>query len=350
MKGNTEPLKEQFQPLENRMKALYDSGIAGAELKNIKDEVAVLIFANSDKLLYYAGEKIADEFTQEDKEDLIADLIVLFYDKYDVNEGELYPFLQTRLGYLALDKWRKGRKKIKTDDPNDNQQEDQENEEKKPRYQKREFSLEKFTRSYEDSGEDSEYIIPDDKEDQERDTISQLLSDEAFLNLAALVTRFFEERDRRSGTQEGFRYYKAAYTKSVIDYVKGIDMVEPPEFQHEADIVEAADEAFANFVTLYQPYSIKDPLAIRKIFFNDLEFNRAVYPSYGKNEYPDERIAVPMKPFVIGGFMERVHHMKVSPSLVSQQMSRYKDDAAEVMNQIGVETGKRWKNRKKAAK
>ena len=184
---------------------------------------------------------------------------------------------------------------------------------------------------------------PDEKMNQERDVIADFEADEAFLNLSALVTRFFEERDRRSGTQKGFRYYKAVYTQGIFDYLKD-GLENPPEFQHEVDIIRAADEAFANFVTLHHPYSDKEPLEIRKIFFNDLEYNRAVAPSYVKNVYPDEVIAIPMKPFVIGGYMERVHHMQVSASLVSQQMNRYERDAAEVLHRIGIES-KRYKEK-----
>lgn len=335
-KSNAEPLREQFKTVENKMRALYESGTKDAEFQKVQDEAAVLIFANRKKLLSNAGEKIPVEFTEADRDDLIQDLIVLFYEKYDTAAGGLYPFVTERLKYLALNRWRKGRKKLKEADRKNTVQ-----TESQPRYQKRNISLENFTRTYEDSGDTSEYIIPDEKMDQERDTLAQMVSDEAFLNLSALVTRFFEERDRRSGTKEGFRYYKAAYTKSVFDYVKGSGMMEPPEFQHEADIIEAADAVFANFVTLYKPYSDEEPLAIRKIFFNELESYRAVSPSYVKNENPDNEISIPMKPFVIGGFMERVHHMKVSPSLVSQQIKRYKDDAAEVLHQIGVDSGRR---------
>ena len=46
MKDNTESLSERFLPLENRMKALEKAGIGGAELRKVRDEVAVQISDN----------------------------------------------------------------------------------------------------------------------------------------------------------------------------------------------------------------------------------------------------------------------------------------------------------------
>ena len=312
MKDNTESLSELFLPLENRMKALEEAGIGGAELKKVQDETAKKILENKEKFLKYLNKSEEDT---EKYEDLISELIILFYDWYKASEGPLYPFLICRLRYMYLDNIKKKKKEVLAKE----QERDQ-----------------------------PDHLMadnrPDEKMNQERDVIADFEADEAFLNLSALVTRFFEERDRRSGTQKGFRYYKAVYTQGIFDYLKD-GLENPPEFQHEVDIIRAADEAFANFVTLHHPYSDKEPLEIRKIFFNDLEYNRAVAPSYVKNVYPDEVIAIPMKPFVIGGYMERVHHMQVSASLVSQQMNRYERDAAEVLHRIGIES-KRYKEKK----
>ena len=311
MKDNTESLSERLLFLENRMKALEKAGIGGAELKKVQDATAELILENKEKFLKYLNKSEEDT---EKYEDLISELIILFYDRYKASIGPLYPFLQCRLRYIYLNSLQKKKKEVLAKE----QERDQ-----------------------------PDYLMadnrPDEKMNQERDVIADFEADEAFLNLSALVTRFFEERDRRSGTQKGFRYYKAVYTQGIFDYLKD-GLENPPEFQHEVDIIRAADEAFANFVTLHHPYSDKEPLEIRKIFFNDLEYNRAVAPSYVKNVYPDEVIAIPMKPFVIGGYMERVHHMKVSASLVSQQMSRYERDAAEVLHKIGIES-KRYKEK-----
>ena len=341
MKDNTESLSERFLPLENRMKALEKAGIGGAELRKVRDEVAVQISDNRkifrnimEKKFQRDGRKLI--LDSEEEANVIADLIIRFYEKYDAGRGGLFPYLTEVLFQKIVAQWHKKFKKL----PPKYQ------EEGKPTkyYQVQAVSFSESTRTYGDDEESSEYIIPDQKMNLEREVVAVHTADEAFLNLSALVTRFFEERDRRSGTQKGFRYYKAVYTQGIFDYLKD-GLENPPEFQHEVDIIRAADEAFANFVTLHHPYSDKEPLEIRKIFFNDLEYNRAVAPSYVKNVYPDEVIAIPMKPFVIGGYMERVHHMQVSASLVSQQMNRYERDAAEVLHRIGIES-KRYKEKK----
>ena len=341
MKDNTGFLGERLLSLDNKMKALEEAGIGGAELRKVRDEVAVQISENRkifrsimEKKFQRDGRKLI--LDSEEEANVIADLIISFYEKYDAGrEGGLFPYLTKVLFGKIVDQWHKKFKKL----PPKYQ------EEGKPTkyYQVQAVSFSESTRTYGDDEESSEYIIPDKKMNLERDVVAAHTADEAFLNLSALVTRFFEERDRRSGTQKGFRYYKAVYTQGIFDYLKD-GLENPPEFQHEVDIIRAADEAFANFVTLHHPYSDKEPLEIRKIFFNDLEYNRAVAPSYVKNVYPDEVIAIPMKPFVIGGYMERVHHMQVSASLVSQQMNRYERDAAEVLHRIGIES-KRYKEK-----
>ena len=340
MKDNTESLSERLLFLENRMKALEKAGIGGAELRKVRDEVAVQISDNRkifrnimEKKFQRDGRKLI--LDSEEEANVIADLIIRFYEKYDAGRGGLFPYLTEVLFQKIVAQWHKKFKKL----PPKYQ------EEGKPTkyYQVQAVSFSESTRTYGDDEESSEYIIPDQKMNLEREVVAAHTADEAFLNLSALVTRFFEERDRRSGTQKGFRYYKAVYTQGIFDYLKD-GLENPPEFQHEVDIIRAADEAFANFVTLHHPYSDKEPLEIRKIFFNGLEYNRAVAPSYVKNVYPDEVIAIPMKPFVIGGYMERVHHMQVSASLVSQQMNRYERDAAEVLHRIGIES-KRYKEK-----
>ena len=340
MKDNTESLSERLLFLENRMKALEKAGIGGAELRKVRDEVAVQISDNRkifrnimEKKFQRDGRKLI--LDSEEEANVIADLIIRFYEKYDAGRGGLFPYLTEVLFQKIVAQWHKKFKKL----PPKYQ------EEGKPTkyYQVQAVSFSESTRTYGDDEESSEYIIPDQKMNLEREVVAAHTADEAFLNLSALVTRFFEERDRRSGTQKGFRYYKAVYTQGIFDYLKD-GLENPPEFQHEVDIIRAADEAFANFVTLHHPYSDKEPLEIRKIFFNGLEYNRAVTPSYVKNVYPDEVIAIPMKPFVIGGYMERVHHMQVSASLVSQQMNRYERDAAEVLHRIGIES-KRYKEK-----
>lgn len=344
MKDNTGSLGERLLSLENEMRALEEAGIGGAELRKVKDEVAVLILMNGDiffrivgKRFLRFGGKIPLDSEKEDREDLLTDLIIHFYDKYDVRKGSLFPFLTMGLHNKIIDNLRKESIGLEDKDRKEGQ---------KKQYKRRRESISKLTRINEDFEGSLEDATPDWKMDQERDIVAALIVEEAFLNLSALVTCFFEERDRRSGTEKGFRYYKATYTQGLFNYVKGEGMVEPPAFQHEADIIRAADEAFANFVTLHHPYSSKEPLEIRKIFFYDLECNRAVSPSYAKSPYPDKEIAIPMKPFVIGGYMERVHHMKVSASLVTQQMSRYEKDAAEVLHQIGIQS-KRYKENAK---
>ena len=47
MKDNTESLSELFLPLENRMKALEEAGIGGAELKKVQDETAKKILGRT---------------------------------------------------------------------------------------------------------------------------------------------------------------------------------------------------------------------------------------------------------------------------------------------------------------
>ena len=50
-----------------------------------------------------------------------------------------------------------------------------------------------------------------------------------------------------------------------------------------------------------------------------------------KITYPDDVTAIHMITFITGGSMERVHHMKITTSLMTQWINRYKDDVAEIL-------------------
>ena len=334
MKGETGSLEERFLALENKMRALEEAGIGGAELRKVQDEVAVLILKN--KKYFLGNVTVPEGFL--DEEDLIQNLIVLFYKKYKARKGKLLPFLGYRLKYRNTDEIRKKHKQLPAKDQ----------KEGRPSSQMRFISLEKYTRTFEDAKESSEYTIPDQRMDPEQIIVGADMSDEAFLELSAMVTRYigdwgdWDNYDEYTGNElpgdnKSFLYYRASYTQGVYNYVKGEGVAEPPDFQHEADIIKATDKRFANFVTAGEPYSIDEPLTIRKIFFNELKKYKDVAPIYVQKKESKDVIAIPMKPFIIGGYMQRVYDIApITASLVTQQMSKYEKAAMEALHHIGI--------------
>ena len=86
MKDNTGFLGERLLSLDNKMKALEEAGIGGAELRKVRDEVAVQISENRkifrsimEKKFQRDGRKLI--LDSEEEANVIADLIIYFYEK-----------------------------------------------------------------------------------------------------------------------------------------------------------------------------------------------------------------------------------------------------------------------------
>lgn len=166
-------------------------------------------------------------------------------------------------------------------------------------------------------GPDKEAISP--QYDMPEIIMDDMTEKEPMFQLASLIIGFI---NKPSGKVRN-HYYELFYTEAVVADLKTEIVTRDFRYIHERDIIGAVFLQYLNFMLAKKPdgsdkFAQKADVSSAAIGISHLELNKNVIPdSYNGNVAMDAELSIPIRPFVLLGYLEKKEGKANSGSLKS---------------------------------